>query len=48
MTRMNKLLFPLLLSLPLCTLPIAGQAQLVFGPGTEGTASNLDTDRSGG
>ncbi|HRF43758.1 MAG TPA: peptidylprolyl isomerase [Candidatus Competibacteraceae bacterium] len=40
---MNKLLFPLLLSLPLCTLPIAGQAQLVFGPGTEGTASTLDT-----
>ncbi|MCB1766221.1 MAG: SurA N-terminal domain-containing protein, partial [Candidatus Competibacteraceae bacterium] len=37
---MNKLLFFLLLSL--CVLPVPGQAQLVFGPGPEGTASTLD------
>jgi len=42
MTRMNKLLLPLLLSLPLCTLPFPGHAQLVFGPGPEGTANTLD------
>ena len=40
MTRMNKPLFFLLLSL--CVLPVPGQAQLVFGPGLEGTASTLD------
>lgn len=40
MTRMNKPLFFLLLSL--CVLPVPGQAQLVFGPGPEGTASTLD------
>jgi len=32
----------LLLYLLLSTLPIASQAQLVFGPGTEGAASTLD------
>lgn len=43
MTRMNRLLSLLLLSLLLCALPLSGQAQLVFGPGPEGTASTLDT-----
>lgn len=43
MTRMKKLLFPLLLSLPLCALPVSGYTQLVFGPGPEERASTLDT-----
>lgn len=41
MTRMNKILLPLLL-LFLGALPIPGQAQLVFGPGPETAASTLD------
>ncbi|MCP5195905.1 MAG: peptidylprolyl isomerase [Gammaproteobacteria bacterium] len=39
---MNKLFLSLLLSLPACIIPIAGQTQLVFGPGPEGAASTLD------
>ncbi|MFZ1829209.1 MAG: peptidylprolyl isomerase [Candidatus Competibacteraceae bacterium] len=39
---MNKLLFSLMLGLPLCALPVPGQTQLVFGPGPEGATSTLD------
>lgn len=42
MIRMNKLLFSLMLGLPLCALPVPGQTQLVFGPGPEGATSTLD------
>jgi peptidyl-prolyl cis-trans isomerase SurA len=42
MIRMNKLLFPLMLCLPLVALPVPGQTQLVFGPGPEGATSTLD------
>lgn len=41
MTRMNKLLLPLLL-LSLGALPVPGRTQLVFGPGPETAASTLD------
>ncbi len=43
MMRIKKWLFPLLLGLPLYTLPIPGQTQIVFGPGPEGATSALDT-----
>ena len=42
MIRMNKLLFSLMLGLPLCALPVPGQTQLVFGPGPEGPGNALD------
>ena len=43
MICINKLLFPLMLCLPLCALPVPGQTQIVFGPGPEGATSTMDT-----
>lgn len=43
MIRMKKLFFPLLLCLLLSAPPIAGRAELVFGPGPEGPGNALDT-----
>lgn len=42
MICINKLLFPLMLCLPLGALPIPGHTQMVFGPGPEGATSTLD------
>ncbi len=43
MIRMKKLVFPLMLCLLLSAPPIAGRAELVFGPGPEGPGNALDT-----
>jgi peptidyl-prolyl cis-trans isomerase SurA len=42
MTRMNKLLSPLMLCLLLSALPVSSRADLAFGPGPEATGSALD------